>query len=97
MTADYGTSDTQITDVKIIYSDEPTPYREQALRSPAQKHTDFALQSALDLQDEALRASQGALDWLGSVGADTPARFKSLPVVLAQLGRFIEDEQGRRG
>lgn len=84
-------------EVRVIHSGEPTPYVEKAQRSPAQRHTDLALSTALEQQNDALEAVSEALEWLTAVGADTPGRFKSLPTILAQLGVFIEDEQRRRG
>lgn len=96
MTSEYDTSD-----VRIIRTDDlsvnPYVIVETAQRTPAQKHTDFALQSALDLQNDALEAAEGAVEWLASIGADIPRRLRDIPVELGQLGRFIKDEQGRRG
>ena len=84
-------------EVRVIHGGEPTPYVEKAQRSPAQRHTDLALSTALELQTDALEAAQEAVEWLASIGADIPRRLRDIPVELAQLGRFIKDEQGRRG
>jgi hypothetical protein len=83
-------------EVRVIHSGEPS-FVEKALRSPAQRHTDLALTTALDQLNDALEAAEDALAWLRSVGAIIPRRLQDIPVGLRQLLTFVEDEQRRRG
>jgi hypothetical protein len=88
-------SDSWKNEVRVLYGDPGNPVT-QAQRTPAQKHTESALSTALELQADALTAVRASLEWLRSVGADVPSRYRNLPTLVRQLGQFIEDEQGRR-
>ena len=86
------------SDVRVVRGDTASlpAYREQKQRTPQQRHTDDALESA------ALGAATGreqvieALAWLESIGADVPIDLKALGVRLAQLETFVQDEKARR-
>lgn len=70
--------------------------REQR-RTEQQRHTDQALTAAGKAVETAIEEAESGIAWLESVGAQLPQKLETLPVVLRQLAKFVEDEKGRRG
>ena len=86
-------------DVRVVPAGEAheITYMEPKRRTPAQVHTDQALDHARDAQEAGLEAVTDMLAWMRSIGAQVPSEVASLPTTLKLAGEFLDDETRRRG
>ena len=84
------------SDIRVIHGGNQPEFAEQRTRTAAERHTETALKTAREHADAGLAGTEMALEWLESVGADIPSKFRTLPTVLRQLQTFIDDETARR-
>lgn len=86
-------------DIRVFRPSEGTPlaYQQQTQRTPAQKHTDQALDSAEASAVEAAVSFGESLEWASSIGVEIPSRIRGVVTILGQWQKHLEDERKRRG
>ena len=75
----------------------PVALTQQVTRTPAQKHTDTAMDNADGSAVEAASAFGESLAWATSIGVEIPSRVKGVVTILGQWQKYLEDERKRRG
>ena len=86
-------------EVRVFHNttDAERTYGIQVNRTPAQKHTDQALDNAEGAAVEAASNFGESLAWATSIGVEIPSRIKGVVTILGQWQKYLEDERKRRG
>ena len=88
----------EIREVRVLRGgDARQALAAQPDRTPAQKHTDEALDHADTSALGAATAFGESLEWAASIGVEIPLRVRGVVTILRQWQKHLEDERKRRG